>query len=107
MYETGFCSWEGVNGVKKISDDRWHLLTAVMDGTKLRLFVDGNLDGEVTQTGNIFGGDSTVYIGKIFSGTDWYGGLVDEVRIYDQSLSSSEIKQYYAEGLKKYQITKR
>src|SRR5208337_2231707 len=35
-------------------------------------------------------------IGSDTSGTDWWGGLIDDVRFYNRALSSNEVAQLYA-----------
>lgn len=81
-------------------DGNWHLLTGTFDGTRVRLYVDGTQVGSGTPTSSTaitynnesgFGIDG--YAGG-FSldcpGQDFTGG-VDELRVYDQALSSTEI----------------
>jgi hypothetical protein len=94
LYEKANCSWEGVSGNVIVNDNEWHYVVAVMDGSKLKLYVDGVLDNEADQTGVIYNADP-LYFGRYFAGTDWFNGDIDEVAIYDRALSASEIQERY------------
>ena len=40
----------------------------------------------------------TLYIGYVENGEKWFGGLIDDVRIYDRPLEEDEVKQIMEEG---------
>jgi hypothetical protein len=80
-------------------DGGWHLVAGTYDGSKVRLYVDGNELGSGTPaSGPIqygspaghFGVDG--YAGDVTCGSRDFTGGIDEVRIYDGALTASEIQ---------------
>jgi hypothetical protein len=71
----------------------WSHLAVTYDGTTVRLFVNG------VQTGSAAGGGAMAVSSRplklggnaVFS-DEWYAGLLDDVRIYNRTLSASEIQ---------------
>jgi hypothetical protein len=66
----------------------WHHLAATYDGTTTYFYGDGILIGSGTYTIDT---PDTVHMGKREDNTNFFPGSVDDVRIYDYALSSSEI----------------
>ena len=59
----------------------------------MQLYIDGKLDGTQTWTGGIAKNNSEVLIGEnVEQPNRCFDGLIDDVRIYNQALSESEIK---------------
>lgn len=84
-----------------IHDDKWHHVAAVVEQAELpnlhdnvKLYTDGNL-AHIHDIGLLdlwpvhTGSDSDVRIGRRFH------GLIDDVRIYDRSLSATEIEALF------------
>lgn len=82
------------------SDNAWHHLVGVYDGTAQYIYVDGFLKASLGESGPI----SNVVSMKIGSGSGplsplaLFRGMIDDVRIYSRALSQSEIQQLYHEG---------
>jgi Concanavalin A-like lectin/glucanases superfamily len=82
----------GVAGRKRIARRRWTHLASTWDGTRLRLFVDGDqvASGKVAHAGRKssrplrFGGN------RVWR--EWFKGTIDEVRIYDRALTAAQIQ---------------
>lgn len=94
-------------GTASISDNNWHHLVAVRDGSgnKNKIYVDGALDAEVSKVyGNSFVSDvpTPVTVGYIqrLVGFDEYNfvGSMDEVAIYNKALSASDVAAIYNGG---------
>ena len=87
-----------------ISDTDWHHMVFVRDVAedKLYLYLDGNSDATPvtdTTTGNIENSES-LFLG-MENRTDanvYFNGSIDEVLIYNKSLTASEIQAMYASG---------
>ena len=84
------------------ADSNWHYFTWMVDRTGgiSKMYVDGvqigsNIDISSLGTDTIDSG-STVKIGRNLD------GIIDDVRIYDQSLNLSEIEQLYVASLEKH-----
>jgi len=73
----------------------WTHLAVTYDGTTLRLYVNGVLRNSVAAAGGITASTAPLRIGgnTVFSvpGTEYFAGLIDEVRIYNRALSAAEI----------------
>jgi hypothetical protein len=71
-----------------ITDDNWHHIGLVWDGSNRQLYVDDVVVAEDTQDG-LAGSDGGLYIGTgkdLKSGTYW-SGLIDDVRIYNRAVT--------------------
>jgi hypothetical protein len=85
-------------------DDEWHFVALIRDTTALKysLYWDGNLLAEKIFTMGLY----------TFAFTNWevgrwtekpveaFGGIIDEVAIYNRALTAEEIQQHYQNGLK-------
>src|ERR1017187_1881343 len=77
---------------------RWHHVVATISGTNGWVYLDGALDGSGI-VGNIPVNTLDVYIGLAHPGQGsgfWFNGIIDDVRIYNRTLSSNEVAQLYA-----------
>lgn len=80
---------------KNIADNKWHHVAFTSDGTYWVLYIDGKEDTRVTNT---MGGTSGW--GRIGAdGAFWTTGYLDDISIYYQSLTASQIENIYAQGL--------
>jgi len=64
---------------------RWAHIAFVRQGTSFKLYVDGTLAGSVTYSAS-FAIHSTLTIGKLPGGTNYYRGYIDELRISDSAV---------------------
>jgi len=76
--------------------NNWHLVTGVYDGSELKLYIDGKLVGEKSQTGTINHCEYPVYIARNSQAWSRYlNAGVDDVRIYNRALSAEEVRDLY------------
>ncbi len=68
----------------------------VYDGSHLKAYVDGSLNGQKSVTGKVTGAGNPFYIGIYNPVQFYFHGLIDEVRVYSRALSETEIKSNYA-----------
>ena len=83
-----------------VLDDNFHLVAGTLDGQDLKIYVDGVLEGSIAFTGTPAGNTRDVLIGKHFTLGRFFGGLVDEVEIYDRALTDTEIQAIFKAGKK-------
>ena len=82
-----------------LSANIWNHLVGTYDGTTLRIYVDGVLAGSTVAVGTIDATTLDSLIGVHNSlATNFFNGLLDDVRIYNRALSNDEIKQLYNMG---------
>ncbi|KKS82844.1 MAG: protein of unknown function with transmembrane region [Candidatus Wolfebacteria bacterium GW2011_GWC1_43_10] len=70
----------------------WHLVNLVADGSNLSIYVDGTFRVSSTQTVTPAANAYPLYI---TAPTYTLDGLIDDVRVYNRTLSADEIKQLY------------
>ncbi len=81
------------------NDDQWHFVAGQREGRTIRIFIDGQVEGTTTlPAGYNLAGTSqrNAYIGASTYQPDghlykFFGGLIDDVRLYDRALSVGEI----------------
>ncbi|HIJ72419.1 MAG TPA: LamG domain-containing protein, partial [Planctomycetes bacterium] len=75
----------------------WNFIAGVFDGTNSKLYLNGAETGSVGDsiTGPIRDNAGDLYIGYR-PGQDYFDGIIDDVRIFDEALSANEIKALYA-----------
>jgi len=77
-----------------INSNEWHNLVGTNNGTDLIIYVDGTKKANVSSAG-CNGTVYNAYIGGDYVEEDFFNGLIDEVMIFNRSLSESEIKMLY------------
>lgn len=79
----------------------WYHLVQTYDGTSLRMYVNGQYESSATiniASGGVTTSAQPVRIGGGAPNDDlqlWFNGAIDDVRIYDRTLSETEIEQLY------------
>jgi hypothetical protein len=73
--------------------DQWIHVAATYDATTLRLFIDGQEVGNV-DTPQPYNNTNRLYIGGDpgCNGRNWLTGMIDDLRIYDEALSATQIQ---------------
>jgi len=81
-----------------IEANKWYHVVGTYDSPtgEQKLYINGVLVASATPKFILDDGDNNQAIGKGYVGSsDWFKGIIDEVRIYNRSLSESEIKEIY------------
>jgi hypothetical protein len=79
-------------GTSPLPLNTWTHLAATYDGAQLRLYVNGVQAGSRAQTGNIAVSAAPLRVGGNAVWTEFFAGLIDEVRVYNRALSPAEIQ---------------
>jgi len=86
-----------------VNDGAWHHLAATYNGSEMRLYIDGALNSSSTNySGDLPTNEDNVWIGRHYdhsNSSNYFNGTMDDVRIYNESLSAEQIYQSYIEGL--------
>lgn len=81
-----------------IPQNTWTHIVGTYDGSIMKLYINGKIQSEtLTANFNIYTNNNPLYIGGR-SDTQWFKGLIDEVKIYNYALSEDEIKAEYNRG---------
>jgi hypothetical protein len=77
-----------------ISAGKWQHVAVAMGDGQVSLYVDGVEKLNVDSNSAMWQGDAPFVIGgRIRDGySDWFNGLIDDVRVYDRALSQDEIR---------------
>jgi hypothetical protein len=78
----------------------WHHTVATYDGDTSKIYLDGTLrDQNTGPSGSLEKNNENMWIGSDNSFTGRvFDGNIDEIRIYDRALSSTEVKNLYLNG---------
>ncbi|MHC4657131.1 MAG: GLUG motif-containing protein, partial [Planctomycetota bacterium] len=89
-----------LSGVQNFSTRIWYHVAATYDGSRMRVYTNGELENEQAASGTIPITTQELNIGRQADNNYWpFEGLIDEVRIYDRALSAEEIEAIYEAGL--------
>ncbi|MDA1120031.1 MAG: FG-GAP-like repeat-containing protein [Bacteroidetes bacterium] len=82
---------------KIVPEGDWTFSVTTYDGSALKLFQNGELVSEVVASGNIAGLGNFLIGNNPFNGIEdeFFGGKIDEVRIYSNALTDFEILDTY------------
>ena len=82
-----------------IADTDWHHVVVTQDGTGIKIYIDGQ-ESSLSGTNSAYWTDHLSLSGTWFGKGHWtsFDGLLDEAKIYNRALSSSEISQHYLDG---------
>jgi hypothetical protein len=84
-----------------VSDNNWHFLVMTYDGSNsgngLQLYVDGMIISAGTKRGNplTMRNSDPALIGSQKGNINFFNGSIDDIRIYDRVLNTSEILTLY------------
>jgi hypothetical protein len=92
-------SWDGGTSFS-VTANTWYHVTTVYDGHQQRLYKNGQLVYARAQTGTMGSNSSHMLIGARGSTNprSFWGGMIDEVRMYDRALAENEVAAVYASG---------
>ena len=90
-------SWSTFNSGVTISTSTWYQLVITWDGTYFRFYANGNLEATSSDLSAKTWSDSaySVDVGGFSGGSSYVNAKISIVRIYDQTLSTSEVTQNY------------
>lgn len=80
------------------ADSEWHHLVAVLKGTSLKFYVDDVLEGEIEVEPLNDNGPTSLGGPAADVGFRMYSGDIDEVRVYQYALTSTEASELYNLG---------
>ena len=91
MYANTGAGDVSVLGSNLLTLNGWFHLAGTYDGSTLRLYVNGSLINSKPLSGNLVSSTSPLRIGGNSVWGEYFSGLIDDVRIYDRTLSNAEI----------------
>jgi PKD repeat protein len=79
-------------GTATLPLDTWSHLAVTWDGTTLRLYVNGSQVASTPVTGSLANSNGPLDIGGNGVWSEYFSGLIDEVRVYNRALAATEIQ---------------
>jgi YD repeat-containing protein len=81
-----------INGTSLLANQAWSHLALTNDGSYLRLYVNGTQVSSVP-SGTVFTGEGATQLGGNLVWSDYFKGVLDEIRLYNRTLGATEIGQ--------------
>ncbi len=78
-------------GPTALSTTAWSYLAVTYDGVTIRLYLNGTQVATQARTGAITTSANPLQIGGNNVWSEWFSGLIDEVRVYNRALTVAEI----------------
>lgn len=76
--------------------DKWYLVTGVLKDQTMYLYINGNLEATKSIEGDIVNDPYSLYIGtRLQLPSSTFYGKIDDIRIYNRSLSDAEVAYLY------------
>jgi hypothetical protein len=85
-------STQGTFAPTPLTANTWTYLAATYDGSAIRLYVNGTLVSTTAKTGAITSSSNLLQIGGNTISGQYFSGKIDEIRIYNRSLTQAEIQ---------------
>jgi hypothetical protein len=92
-------AWEILETSATIPVGTWHHVAYTYNGSEVKLYVDGVLNASRMLTGPIQQNTRPLKIGTVYQNYAFFVGLIDEVAIYNNILSESELNGHYENGM--------
>ena len=98
-------NWDGGTSFSVIAEEWYHMVVAY-DKVKQYFYKNGELVYSRNQTGNIGENASKLLVGARGNTVprNYFNGIIDEVRIYNEALSLTQIQRSYVQGAVKHDI---
>jgi hypothetical protein len=79
-----------------LNDSKWHHIVATTTSSAQVLYLDGVAVATGTQTFVNAASSDLFQIGRLGSGSDYFGGELSDVKIYNNALTATEVKELYS-----------
>ncbi len=89
---TGSSNYVAATGTSALPLGTWSHLAMTVGGGTLRIYVNGVQVGSQPVSGTIRSSTHALEIGGNTVWSEWFAGLIDEVRIYNRALTQAEIQ---------------
>jgi len=80
----------------------WYHVVGTYDGSNQKLYINGSLEDNDAETGNLDNDDVSLAIGSQEDGLNAFYGSIDEARVYNRALTLAEVTKNYKHGLSKH-----
>ena len=89
-----------LKGTRSVTDESWHHVAVTYDGSSMKLYIDGELDGETqTSAKPVHNTDPLVIGGDDRGASVQVKGVLDEIGLFNVPLSQDDIRTIMEKGL--------
>ncbi|MEM7821574.1 MAG: DUF2341 domain-containing protein [Candidatus Aenigmatarchaeota archaeon] len=82
--------------ISNLKTNEWYFITATYDGSTFKFYINAVIKNQTSLADNVnYPSNSLVKIGANAHNSWWFDGLIDEVRVYNRTLSDSEVLALY------------
>ena len=93
-------NWAEAASTSLMSTGTWYHVAGVYDQSYVRVFINGDEKDTTAETDQISASEFRINVGRGTYATDrLFDGVIDEIRIYNDNLSESEVNAIYQVGL--------
>jgi len=89
--------------VASLAKDTWHFFCVRRDGNTLKFRLNGTTGTNITMTKTLFSARSWFHVGvragSNTSGSDFFNGSIDELALWNRTLSDTEVTTLYNSGI--------
>jgi hypothetical protein len=89
--------------VASLAKDTWHFFCVRRDGNTLKFRLNGTTGTNITMTKTLFSDRSWFHVGIRYgsnvSGSDFFNGIIDELALWNRTLSDDEVATLYNSGI--------
>lgn len=79
-----------------LAANTWHHICGVRTSTQLLLYINGTLNNTATASGTPSSNTNPLVFGKGSNqNSRWYGGSIEDIRVYNRALSAGEVLSLY------------
>ena len=79
-----------IDGTTALAPNEWAHIAVTYDGADARIYVNGQVDGSMSVTGELTQSDNEVRIGR-GEPAGYFMGMLDDVRLYNHALTEDEL----------------
>jgi len=97
-------TFNSASGTTSVAANTWYHVVGTYDGTTIKVYVNGVLEGSTAYSGGIGYSSANLAIGVYQSLISGYSlnGYVGPVQIYNRAITAAEVAQIYAAGSGRY-----
>jgi len=82
--------------------NEWTNIVVTDDTSTAKMYINGKLVDEGPGQNTVI--STNLRFGTRYTNEGYFQGLMDDIRVYEQALSSAEIQKLYAEGAEKHDL---
>lgn len=79
---------------KQMTNNTWHHIVVTVSSGTTQIFVDGSLTTSGSQ-GSVWDSSYNLHIGSIYAGSNVWSGYIDDLAIFKEAISTSDIANLY------------